>query len=469
MAIWDNPRRRVKQMEQELDELRRQQEQMRQQIQQQGAQRIQQLEREYQARFNRLAQETDAAYARRLQQMQEQILRENNEQLQELQAFDKRCREEREAQLAQLREANEALQKQLKDIQDRSDRQETVLRGEAESMISQAKQTNSQAQQTSHQFFFPDQLSVIESQMSKSVSMLNRGLYSVAAASALSAITEMELLILNVRQKEEEWLQLFNSYAAIITRISAQLEAFRDEQHETIWTRMEEKPGHLLTDSMRNYWSSRQYDPLCRQIGDASAQIRHAQEIGVREFLREGGALRAGQLVNAIRDARILEDRLTAVITSIRNELRFSDERYVAGCLLADALYDLDYQISQEGFLRNAEGVEQPLDSYEIRAELGDNVRLQITISPVRENGVVTHNMIFVSVELPRLQDPQAIAELIRSWQGRISSILQQSGMSTEHLIVRRSGGLELPALISDLASRRPDPGQYAQKLALKY
>ena len=469
MAVWDNPRQRIRQMEQELETLRRKQSEMRQEMQHQGAARIQQLEREYSSRLQRQKQETDATYARRLQQMQERILREYNSQLQELQSFDKRCREEREAQLAQLREANEALQLQLKEIQDRSDRQEALLRTEAESMLRQAQQTNTQAQQTSHQFFFPDQLSVIESQISKSKQLMNRGHYSVAAASALSAITEMELLILNIRLKEEEWLQLFNSYAAIITRIAGQLEDFNHQRHETIWTRQEQKPGHLLTESQCNYWSSQQYAPLCQQISDAHAQIRQAKEIGIRQFLRQGGALRAGQLVNAIRDAQILEDLLTAVITSIRNEVRFSDERYVVGCMIADSLYNLDYEITQEGFQQDTDGVEQPLESYEVYAHLTNGVQLEITISPSRENGVTTHNMILVAVTLPMLRDPNSIAALTQTWQSRISNLLSQAGVDPRYLIVRPGDGQEILTIISDLAARRPDPAQYAQKLALKY
>lgn len=469
MAVWDSPRQRLRQVERQLDELTQQQAETRRQMQQQGFQRVQQLEQEYRERFQRLSRETDAEYAQRLQQMQERILQANNAQLAELQAFDERCRREREDKLAELQLVNESLQQQLKAIQERSDQQERMLRREAETMLAQARQTNEQAQQTNHLFFFPDQLSVIESQMTRSVSMLDRGLYNVAAASALSAITEMELLILNVRQKESEWLQLFSSYAAIIIRVAKKLQAFCEERHETLYTREEEKPGHLLTERQSDYWSSGQYAPLCQLVEEAASQIRRAEEIGVQEYLRQGSALRAGQLVNAIRDARILEDRCTAVITSIRNELRFSDERYVLGCLLANALEELEYSVEIEGFEQDENGVEQPLGLYELQSTLDGNVNLTITISPVRENGVVMYNMVIVSVALPRLADPHAIRTLIASWQSRVQDVLMKAGVGTKHLLVAPARGGESSALIRELATRRPDPAQYAQKLALKY
>lgn len=468
MAIWDDPRRRIQQMEQEISTLRRQQAQMRQQIQQNGTERIRRLEQQYQEQFQRHARETEAAYAQRLQHMQTQLLQAYNAQLRDLQEFDEQCHRKREMQLAELHKANEDLRQQLHNIQERGENTERGQRNEADQLIEQARQTVQKAQQTNHQFFCPDQLAVIQRQLTRSVEMYGRGMYSVAAASALSAMTEMELLILTVHQKEEEWLQLFNSYVAIVSRVAGQLQSMQEEHYETLWTRREERPGHDLTEASRNFWSSGQYESLGRQITLMSEQIRHAQQVGIHAFLREGGAQRAAQLVTAIRDARVVEDHLAAVITSIRNELTFSDERYVFGQLLADTLYHHDYQILQEGFQLGEDGREQPMESYEVKAALSDGVQLDVTIAPCRENGVVMYNRFFVTATLPNLRDLLSIQEMTQTWQQRFTTLLMTAGCDATQLIVR-SNSAEIAPLLDDLASRRPDPMEYAKKLALKY
>lgn len=467
MATWDNPRDEVWLLRQEINQLIQQQNEQRQQMQRESQRRINDLEKQYRDEFQRFARETEAQYAERQRRLQEELLRVQRKELQHLVEYDRQLNEARQQKISRLAELCSQLKRELEEVQTKAQSAETMQRQEAEAQIRVTNEVYMRAECTAHDFFFPNKLALYNDELRRCIDFFGKSMYSAAAASAASAQISIEDLILDVRQKEQEWSRMFQDYRISVLHISATLDAFLKERQRTLFDEIEQQEGRLLDDELRDYWSSGMYRAVVAEVRAAVDLVARVDEAGVTSFLRQGSHLHERQLLNAISNNRELEDRLTAVMVSIRSEMRFSDERYVVGRLIEDLLVRMDYVVVRAGFAMR-EGVESPLDSYELTARL-ERAIIHIFIMPRRRNGIPVCNECLITVEMPNLPEATAYESFMNQWRQRINGALEMKEIGGITVMAHRADSHEVVAIRDLHRQMDPNPLEYAHRLALKY
>lgn len=461
MSGYSDPRTRLRELEAQLRRLQSEHRSAIDKIQKDANTRIAALESRCKQLMRDQQRKTDAAYRDSLARMQEQLLAEHRRQLDQLEAQEAQARQKREALMRQQKEALDELKAQMRSMREKREQEKANSRVFAERYIHEARQAEKKAALTPHSFFKPDEMDVLRSMLAKVDSQMSSGIYEAAAASAVSATAELELLEAQVRALQEEWTQLFERYAADIQRLHDTMEAFRKEELPSFV-----QPRRIDEDA-RSYWSCGAWAAISEEIAAAHTVVQGAKKEGLTEYLKSMKAPRQRQLLNQIRDARRMEDRLIAAITAVRQEMALSDARYQAGEYLMDALEALGYAILHAAF-KEANGVENPLESYEIEARLSEETSLHIALIPLREDGVAQRNECLITVHMAHPQ-PQSMLQMTQAWQSRALQAL--SPMKNEPIVLHCEAP-EAP-VVTQLRHQeqlmRPDPGAYAQRLEKKY
>jgi hypothetical protein len=204
------------------------------------------------------------------------------------------------------------------------------------------------------------------------------------------------------------------------------------------------------------------YEPLREEITQAAELLESIRQLGTLRYLRQKDAMHKRLLTTRISRCRELEDRLTALITCVRSEMKLSDERYVAGELAADTLTRMGYTVTDRGF-RIRDEQEQPLDAYDVEAELTEGAEIRITFSPVRQNGVAVRNECIITITLTRLPERSVYESLAGIWTGRVRQALQQGGVDPMAVTALQAGDGQ------QTACDPPSPETYAKRIAMKY
>lgn len=461
MSGYSDPQARLRELEAQLRRLQSEHRSAVEKIQKDANTRITALESRYKQLLRDQQQKTDAAYRDSLARMQEQLLSAHRQQLDQLEAQEEQARQKREALMRQQKEALDELKAQVQSMREKRAQEKASARAFAEKYIHEARQAEKKADLTPHNFFKPDEMDVLRSMLAKVDSQMTSGVYEAAAASAASATAELELLEAQVRALQEEWTQLFERYAADIQRLWDTMEAFRREELPSI------VQPRKIDEESRGYWSCGAWTAISEEIASAHKAVQGAKEEGLPAYLKSMKAPRQRQLLHQMRDARRMEDRLLAAITAVRQEMALSDARYQAGEYLLEALEGLGYAILRAGF-KEADGAEQPLNSYEIEARLGEETTLRIALIPLREDGVARRNECLITVHMAHPQ-PLSMAQMTQSWRSRAAQALHP--MQSEPITLHCEAP-EAP-VVNQLKRQeqlmRPDPEAYAQRLEKKY
>ena len=462
MTMFGSPRAQIARLQQEIREMQQAQNRERQQLEQDFQQRIRDMEERFSRDIRRQARETEAQYTRRLQQLQSDLLNKHREEIERLEEFDRQAQMRLQEKLGELNRLNQALQEQMQRIISDTARKQEVERRAAEEEYHLAEISLARCESTAHAFFLPGQLELHRSQAGRAMQMITGGLYSAAMATAVSVCTDVDILILNVQQMEQEWLRLLTDYERRVGRLRANLSSFVKERHETVYTRQQGTEGHLLDEPLLSYWSSGLYGPLRDEIEQAAALLEEIRKNGATRYLQQEGAMTKRMLTNRISRCRELEDRLTALITCVRSELRLSDERFVAGEMAADTLDRLGYMVKDQGF-EIRDGMEQPLDAYVVEAELTDDASIRIAFSPIRQHGVAIRNECVITITLGKLQEASVYRSLVNVWTGRIRGFLEAGGIDPMPIGDR---SVQPP---QQQAANDPSPETYARRIAMRY
>jgi len=292
--------------------------------------------------------------------------------------------------------------------------------------------------------------------------MVANGMFSAGLATAVSVCTDVRVLILNVQQLEQEWTRLLSVYEDRIRHLKEMLSSFEKEKIETVFTVREKKAGHLLDEDLLNYWSSGMYGSVRDEIVLASKTLDGIRSQGIRAYLRQEGAMQKRLLVGKISQCRELEDRLTAVITCVRSEIKFSDERYVAGELTADELEKMGYSLISCSF-RFRDGCEDPLDAYEVVAQLTEGAEVKITYYPVRRDGVSIRNECMITISLSRLTEGSVYRSMSEQWKNRLISLFGQGRIDAMRISTQQGTA---PSKVQPAPF---EPEVYAKRIAMKY
>lgn len=346
-----------------------------------------------------------------------------------------------------LRNSEERHKREMGEIRARSRRLEEQLAGEkarreserkmaieaARSALERAQREIQTVCKLPCEFFAAGHLDAISEQVRQAVKLCNEQMGQAAAALADAATTDAVVLGEQVRQANREWEELFQVYRGRIEAVEEEKKQFEQEPFGR-----ETRP---ISHEDRNYWSNGLWDDCARQVDELAAYATH---MDVSD--RNTHPLKTSELIRALSDVGELEDRQQALMYCIRQERKYSDERFYTGRDMLEQLEEAGFGITDHGFVED-----EPIDSYEIvlgAFEAGTEDIL-VMIAPVRQEGVVVRNEIVIQMASDDL----------------FSQETTQMYMETIERVIR-SGGCEMGILrvgeeqraAAENRRKRPDP-----------
>lgn len=394
-------RRRIRQLESRLRELNCQQEEMRRQQEEQNEAQLRQMRQE--------VSQIDARQVQRVRAMQEEIGRELHQQMEQLRREDAAAQAERRRLLDELAQVERELKEELEEIRRQERRREEVSRETAERFCQEAEGQEKAAAETPHEFFCPGQLEIFREHLEAARTMLKSGMYDAAAASADAAAAELEILRINVREQQREWMEMFQTYRLLAGELYRTLEQFEREELETVCGRFR------LKSVERDYWSQERYGEVRDAVLAAWETVRELEDaVSTEAFLRSGRGVKGFQLTRQISALHRLSERLLAVMLCIRSERIYSDQRYVWGQEAAEQLEAAGYQVLDARFHGEPE---ESIDCYEVTAAMGGDL-VTITFAPRREDGVTVENVCLLTLDARVVPNPVLIQARAEEIQG---------------------------------------------------
>lgn len=346
-----------------------------------------------------------------------------------------------------LRDSEERHRREMDELEARSRRLEQQLSGErmrrerersmaimaARGALERAKSEMQTVRALPCEFFAAGHLDAIREQVRQAVKLCDEQMGQAAAALADAAATDAVVLGEQVRQANREWEQLFQVYRSRIETIGKEKEQFEQEPFGR-----ETKP---ISHEDRSYWSYGLWEDCARQVDELTA---YAANMDVSD--RSTHPLKTSELIRALSDVGELEDRQQALIHCIRQERRYSDERFYAGRDMLEPLEEAGFGITDYGFVGD-----EPIDSYEIvlgafEAGVKD---ILVLINPVRQEGVVVRNEVVIQM----VSDDRFSQETTQVYMGTIEQVLRGGGCE---MGILRVGGEQRAA--AESRRKQPDP-----------
>lgn len=451
----------IRQLEDQIRDLRRQLEEsdrslrnMRAEINGINTRRYEELRREYDRLLEQKTRQNALKYEQDLQRLQAEMAELDRRREQEVHQAIQTARREQSVLLGQLEEKNRELQNIVREIREKEQRQDRVSSSYSDKMIREAEDARRQASQLPHEFFFPQQFSIIQEHLARASELAERKMYEASAATADAARVEIELLLVKTIQKIAEWRELFDLYCEVVRRLHERLDSLRNIRLQT------EAGLYSMVPKELDFWSQNLFSPISRQILDAYRTIDEIETSGINEYLKHQSSMTLFKLNRTLNEAEEIEIRLEAVDRCVRSERTFSDSRFMTGQRIIELLEDYGYIDPVEaGFLKN-DGREDPRDCYEILYKVGELDELRISIVPVRRDGVCVENRFFVKWTVKSTPDPEVIEGVSEAIRVRIAAVLGE-----EHVqIVSREKEEKVNAIIEGLR-RSPDPNMLFERL----
>jgi hypothetical protein len=283
--------------------------------------------------------------------------------------------------------------------------------------------------------------------------MLSLNMYDAAAATAGSALSELELLEIQIQEQLREWEEIFCVYKQLVTRLKKLLDDFEKEEIST-------PAGTFhLNYAQREYWSENAFGRISSDIRNAYALVESIEAEGIKNYLKTGQAFKGFQFARQITKLYELADQLSAVISCIRNERGFSDERFVLAEKTEDALEDRGYSVVGAQFRG-----ENLMDCFELEVTINNGRDIErISFVPVRRNGIAEGTACMVTISGYTYPNPEALwgqaQDIIALIQGIAPSVQTQwfaEGDANAETYIRSM-------------NQPPSVAQYTHVLARKY
>lgn len=446
MAQTDT-RRRIRQLQAQIDSLNAEQDELRRRMTRDSQERMWQMTEELRC--------IDASSVGRIRQMREEIAAEMQRNVDAIRRAGQQSQERRTRLFEQLQRTSRELQEEADRLRQEQTRRQEAGRGTAERLIQRARAQAGTVEAEPHNFFCPNQFEVLQEHLASAVRMLEMGLYDAASAMADAAWTELELLGIQVRERQWEWEQIYQIYDVIATGLYRAMTAFEAEAIQT------PLGAFILEDEDRAYWSREQYQPIRNKVAEAYRLVEDIRAAGsVTAYLRSHTALRGFALNNQVNGLRRLNEQLTAATLCIRSELTYSDQRCQMAERMSVLLGAMGYQVRESKFRGEPEDL---LDCYDLTVTINGIDMMTLTFVPQREDGVVVRNICIVAPNVKTLPNP----ELVRGEAQALIGAVQQE-LAGIKAAWYPADSMQLPA-VEQQFKRQPDPQQLARKLERKY
>lgn len=448
----------IRRLRSDIDWLNNEQNKLRNQLREASNIKIKELESQYKDLLRKKTAENEAVYAQRLHNIEVQMLNEYQDNIRKIREADEAASLEREIYLKQLKESNEELRREIEHIEEEEENRKHTSLYFAKKSLEEADVVQKNVEMEPHEFFFPEQLDIILEHLEKTQLFINNEMYGAAASMAEAAIVELELLEIKTRQKRHEWELLYQIYKELVERIHQKLTEFKEEELITRAGRFK------LSDKERTFWSREHFDSIESQINQAYDIVQNIEIIGINQYLKSGKAEKEYHFTRNIQNIRNLEDCLVAVITCIRNERIFSDERFVFGQAVAEMYSGRGYTILKDEYKHDAYDKENPMDSYEVEVSINGIDKMRISLVPRRENGVVISNECLVSEEVKTIYDDK----LVRNTNQECKELIKEN-ICKELVIETFQDSYINMKNRENLVKRVPEPEKLMRKLERKY
>lgn len=470
MASEAQLRRRIRELQTQIESLRHQNENFQNDMTRRMNERFSALKAEYDRALTRQKNETEELYAARIRTFQEQIVKEMQQQYRSLEREAARITKQQADKIAELGECNEELRSILQRMKSRSEAAESNQRMYAASLLEQLKKCRDDAGATPHEFFYKGEFEIIDSHADQIQDEIGQEMYQAASADASSVMMEFDLLKTKVEQALQEWMMAFQDYARIVRGISERIELLESHPIRTAAGTFTMVPQEL------NFWSSGTYLPYKQKIGEALRMIEEVKNEGVVDYLKgQRGQPRKGIFAKA-SEAHKWDDELAGITNCILSERTLSDERWAAARLVSAQLKEVGYSVVRKRYrepdasVKDAEWYpkdkkfrQNPLDSFELIETIQGIDLLHITFVPVRDNGVAVRNECIISMTAKSLRDMALTRDVIEENIRRVRAAVGSMNVSGA-----ADGGAQLAAE-EQSRKKSPDPKEQIRYLERKY
>lgn len=473
MATEAQIRRRMHELQAEIQNLRGQNESLRREMVGRMNQSLDRMRAVYQQELARQQRETDEAYSRRIRAFQEQLVRQSRQQYADLERETGRIAARQSEKIAELSRCNEELRQLLQRTKAHAEQTGRNHRAYALGLLDRMRQHRVSAAATPHAFFCRGEFAIIDSHAAQIEGEISQEMFQAAAADASSVTMEFDLLRTKVEQALDEWSAAFQDYARIIRSIAHRMDALERQPLKTA------AGTFVMALQEINFWSCGSYLPYREKVLKAAAFVDQVDRMGVEQYLRQQTGTNRREIFSRVTQAQQWEDELAGITNCVCSERMLSDERWQLAGLAARTLGEVGYRVMSRGFRPPEEGLagrdwylqaggprQNPLDSYDLVVSVQGLDLVRVTFVPVRQNGVAVRNECIVSLAAVTLTSEEMAAEVVRTNVERIRQCAGQIGVS----------GVTGPASQKDLAEKEeqrrkqaPDPGLQIRYIERKY
>ncbi len=430
MASEAELRRRIKELQKEIDNINRDRRKMQNEMTKKTDRETAKLKSQYKNDLKRQKSETDEAYSRRLRDFQNEMTRKAQAENEAMQRESERLLSEQNAKLKELSNANDELLELLKTMKQRTEQTDAVHREYALELIAQAAQARNDTDKKPHEFFYNGEFEIIDSHCSELASEIDKQMYQAAAADAGSVILEFDLLKTKTDKSFEEWLQAFTDYSSIVKRIARQIELLEEYELTTA------AGTFVMKDNELEFWSSGTYIAFREKIRRAAEQINEIEKSGIEQYLKSADHKNRKHIFALVTDAKKWSDELSGITNCILSERLLSDERWFLAQQAEKVLKDKGYRKVKKKF-REPDGFIMtqpwypddklskscPLECFDLIMTVQGEDMLNITFVPYRENGLAVRNYCIISLTAVTITNSEHIRTIVSSAAQSVKSI----------------------------------------------
>ncbi len=473
MASEVQLRRRIHELQSQIESLRIQKEIFEKKMSRQMEDRFLALKTEYERDFVRKKHETEELYTARIREFHEQIIRETKQQYKALERESAQISKMQADKITELYACNEELRGILHHMKTQSEMVDENHRLYAASLLEQLQEKRTLVCATPHEFFFRGEFDIIDSHARQIAQEMNQEMYQAAAADASSVMMEFDLLKTKVEQAFHEWMMAFQDYARIVRGIEARIELLEEHQLQTA------AGTYLMAPHELDFWSSGMYLPYKQKIQQALSMVAEVEKKGAVDYLKSQNKQGQKSVFSKVTEAHKWDDELTGITNCILSERTLSDERWAIAKDVSKKLEETGYRVIRKRYREPETSLEKrewypkgkkyrqnPLDCYDLIETIQGMDLLHITFVPVRSNGVAVRNECIISLTAKSLKGSMLTSEVIETNVNRVKEIAQHINVSG---IVDMADQKERIASEEQRRKKEPNPKEQIRYLERKY
>jgi hypothetical protein len=458
----------MRQLEQMIAEQERQNQRIHAQITEQTQKQLQQIQQQTLAAYQRRLDETTEAYAKRIRQFQETVMRQHNAQLEQLQQEADAINRKTQKLLKELEDCNRELREELEKLRNEASSRDALSQQLAKDAQVQADEARRLANETPHEFFFPQEFEIIASHIQDIPSLIEMGMYQAAISDAGCLALEFNLLRAKVSHAFSEWMQAFEEYRALVDLLYRRLTEFEKQQIQTSAGTFSMKPREL------DFWSCGSYSALSEKIAAAYNTYCNMDREKIMAYLEGQAGTNRNAIYDLITEGKKWQDHLTAVMNCILSERLFSDQRVVVAQDAQELLQQMNFQAELSCFLPPDENKpsqpwyiapadEDPINSFDLSmTSVSSPNRIKLHIVPRRSYGLTVSNLYYLTVDLVSDTSPATERRVANEVLALLQPLLQELQVDAS---IQYIPSLEEPDRVIRMAEQTmsPPPSTSAQ------